>query len=158
MDVDQHVERLGGLEDLPVLRLVEVLALRVRVDHRALKPSEIARCSSFTAAAGSCEAIAAGGVACGYCRVFPKQPIVQSRGSATASRRRIPDAPGGEEHELLRDPGCVHVGEALRAEILDAPHELRRARRRAEEKSPQAAEAGIRRRGWLLEELPIARE
>src|SRR5690606_38019786 len=36
MDVDGDVERFGGLEDRPESLVVEILALRVRVDDRAL--------------------------------------------------------------------------------------------------------------------------
>jgi hypothetical protein len=37
MDVDGHVERRGGGEDVPKLLVVQILALRVRVDDRAFQ-------------------------------------------------------------------------------------------------------------------------
>ncbi len=37
VNVDRHVERCGGREDVPELLVVEVLALRVRVDDGAFE-------------------------------------------------------------------------------------------------------------------------
>jgi hypothetical protein len=74
--------------------------------------------------------------------------------------RRVEDlhAGRGEEQQLLRDPARVHVGDAPRAEVLDALGERRGARRRAEEEAPQAAEAGVPGLGLVLQELLVATE
>jgi hypothetical protein len=37
MDVERHVERRGGFQDRPIFRIVEVFAIRMRVDDEALQ-------------------------------------------------------------------------------------------------------------------------
>ena len=60
MQVDRHVQGLGGLEHRCELRLVEVVAMRMRVDDHGLEAELLAlpRSISFTALAGSCGATA----------------------------------------------------------------------------------------------------
>src|SRR5919205_3246249 len=73
---------------------------------------------------------------------------------------RLEDLHAGraEEDDLPGDAGRIHVGEALGAEVLDAPGERRGALAAAEEEPPQAAEARVPRFRLLLKEPAVALE
>ena len=40
MQIDRRVQRLGGRENIPELRIVKIFAVRMRIDDRALEAKE----------------------------------------------------------------------------------------------------------------------
>ena len=147
MQVDRDVERLAGLEDRPELRVVEVLAVRVRVDDDALE-AELAHAALDLLGGRRGILRCRGrqtGVALGIARDRGRELVVGIvRDGVGRGRVEHLHARAGQRQDLHVDAGVVHVGEPPLAEVLQALDDRGRARTRAAEiEAPQARKSGI---------------
>src|SRR5262245_44599571 len=158
MNVDGDAERFGRLEDRPELRIVEQLAPRVRVDHRALQPELLDR---------ALELLRRGG---GILRRHRRERGEAFRMSAYDLRHLVVAGSGhgerdrrieqlhsrrGEQQKLLVDACGVHVADAAFADVEqaleDAHHTVARS---ASEVPPHALETRVSGRAGG-EHLPV---
>jgi hypothetical protein len=145
VQVDRHVEPLGGLQHGPEPRVVEIAALHVRVgDHPAHAESGDGAFQLGDRRVG----VLPGD---GGERGEPVGVVAHGlRGHVVGERRHRPGGRGiqdvrarrGERDDLVVDARCGHVGQALGAEVgQPAHHGARPLRRAAEVETPQALEA-----------------
>ena len=123
MNVDRHVERCGGREDVPELLVVQVLALRVRVDDGAFEAQRPhaalellgSRCGILWRDGGQ-PRVARGMSGDG------RRELVVRCARERGARRRVEDlhAGRGDRQDLHVDPGRIHVVDAPRAQVLQA--------------------------------------
>ena len=156
--IDRHVERFRGLEIGAVLRLVEIFALGMRIDHRALHAELAYRPFQLLAGAAGIVGRDRGkrGIAARMATHRIGELIV-AFARERRRRRRIEHlhARCAEEDDLHGDAARVHVAQALIVQILDPAHERGRARLRAEKESPEAMEARIPSDRLLSEQAPV---
>ncbi len=138
----RNVERFGGFEDVPELRIVEELALRVRVDDDALE-SQLAD-GAFGFDSRALWILWGNGAERGKPRrIFPDglRDLIVGAGGQPGGRIGIEDlnAGRGEREDLQIDPRAVHVGDPA---LTDVGKSLRQQSPRAEP-VPENDETGI---------------
>ena len=122
VQVDGYVQRLRGLEDVPELRVVQVLAPRVRVDDHPVEAQRRA-CrarSPRRPVRGLRRDRGQAGEAAGVVRAGLGEPVVGQRGlrDGEVFAEHL-DAGRGQRDDLAVHAGGVHVREPLFAEVLE---------------------------------------
>ncbi len=147
VQVDRHAERLAGLEDRPELLVVQVLAVRVRVEYHALEAQPAhATLDLFRSARGVLRRRGGEpGVAVRMTRDGGRELVVGvARDRAGRGSIEHLDAGGGERQDLHVDAGFVHVPQPTFAQVLDPLDDGGGTRTLAPQiEPPEARKAGV---------------
>ena len=159
MNVHRNVQVLGGFEDRPEFGIIQIFAARMAVDDGALEPQLANPAFQFLGRAGRilwrdrCQTSEPIGMLSNRIGQLVVEFAGQRGGLGSIKHLH---ARRGQQKDLHRDTGVIHIAQAPIAQVLDAFRERCRSRRSSRVKSPKTAKSGIV--VAVFEQFAIARD